>query len=146
MQLLLAMNNLGLNFDHLGLAVQNPEDAMRFLVAQEYRQLKRVFDELQNVNLIYMEHNILPNIELIYSSNNNKQCPLVNLLKNSSSSMYHLCYRVENVLEFLSKLKKQNIRYISVSASKKAVLFDDKTVSFYNISGFGLIELIEEKL
>jgi hypothetical protein len=140
------MNNLGLNFDHLGLAVQNPEEAMRFLVAQEYRELKRVYDDLQNVNLIYMEHRSLPNIELIYSSNNNKECPLVNLLKNCSSSLYHLCFRVDNVLEFLSKLKDQNIRYFTVSASKKAVLFDDKTVSFYNISGFGLIELIEEKI
>jgi hypothetical protein len=138
------MNKLGLNFDHFGLAVNNPDEALKFLIAQDYKEIKRVYDELQNVNLIYMEHNILPNVELIYPSNNFKECPLVNLLKKSTSSLYHLCFRVDNILDFLSKLKVQNIRYLTVSASKKAVLFDDKTVSFYNISGFGLIELIEE--
>jgi hypothetical protein len=139
------MNKLGLVFDHLGLAVYHPDDAMKFLLAQEYREFKRVYDEYQNVNLIYLEHEDLPNIELIYPSNNDKECPLVNLLKKSTTSLYHLCYRVHDVSNFLSKLKNNNIRFINVAASKKAILFDNKTVSFYNISGFGLIELIEEK-
>ena len=44
----------------------------------------------------------------------------------------------------MAAIKSAGIRVMTVAAPKPAVLFDGKIVGFYQVKGFGLIEIVEE--
>lgn len=137
------MSEFGLRFHHLGLAVQNPVAARRFAEGQGYRLGAAVFDPQQNVNLILCEHDTEPPIEIIYPAG--KEGPVQRLLaRHDSGIVYHVGYTSADVERTLSRLEDAQLRPFCVSPPKPAVLFGGALVSFYNVVGMGLIEIIEE--
>lgn len=135
------MNNLPLKFHHLGLVVQEPTVAKRFLEQLGYQNGPTVYDPHQNVNLIMSIHPRQPDVEIIFPAQT--PGPLDNLIQKHKELIYHIGYEVDNAKQTLSMLKEQKFQYVCVSQPKTSVLFNKKKVSFYSIIGFGLIELIE---
>lgn len=135
------MNKYGLMFHHLGLAVTKKEKAVRFTKDLGYRMGDEINDPLQNVNLIMCHSDTMPDIEII--SRLNESGPLDVILKDRSELIYHICYTSENLESSLKAIEESGNRILCVSASKPAVLFDNKIVSFYLIDGFGLIEILQ---
>jgi hypothetical protein len=134
------VNLFGLTFHHFGLAVRKQDRAIFFLRDLNYRIGQRIYDELQNVNLIMCEHDQMPDVELIYPADS--PGPLDNWLRDQHSIIYHLCYTCDNLDLTLSRLRDRH-RIITISPPKSAILFDYKLVSFYQVHGFGIIEIIE---
>lgn len=134
-------NAYGLTFHHLGLAVKTPEPAQRFLTRLGYSECGSVYDELQNVNLIMCSHNTMPDVEIIYPSDN--PGPLDKILSSRNELIYHMCYTTGNLEETISAIKEDDIQLRTVSEPRNAILFGDRKVSFYMIRGFGLIEILE---
>jgi len=129
-------------FHHLGLAVTHPDKAINFLRGLGYRVGDRLYDEHQNVYLIYCEHASMPDVELIYRAES--PGPLDNILRNFSEVVYHICYTCSDLQSTLDKIRQEN-RLITVSAPNPAPLFNNLKVSFYKVAGYGLIEILEDK-
>lgn len=135
------MNEFGLEFDHLGLAVRKPGYALKFLSASGYSATEPVYDTEQNVNLIMCSSQVMPDVEIIYPGKG--VGPVDNILSKVDASMYHLCYRAEDPEASIDRMSEQGLRVFCVVPPKPAILFSGRNVSFYNVAGFGIIELIE---
>lgn len=136
------MLNAWLKFHHLGLAVRKPERAVRFVTALGYRPGRAVYDALQNVNLMMCAHESEPAIEIIWPGET--AGPIDRLTQRETTGIvYHICYSTDNLTEALAGLAELGLRAVCVSPPSSAVLFGGRMVSFYNVIGLGLIEILE---
>lgn len=139
------MNSFGLKFHHMGLAISDVKKASIFVKSLGYELSKVVSDPLQRVDLIMCSHTEMPSIELVFNESNHSDSPISSILKYQKESIYHLCYSCCHIEETISLLKSVGIKILKISSAKPAILFDGRYVAFYFISGFGLIELLEEE-
>ena len=130
-----------MKFHHLGLATRNADEARRTLSALGYRLQEPVFDPLQNVNLIWCDHDSMPAIEVVYPADG--PGPLDPYLADHAELVYHLCYAATDIQAAVDTLKSSGLRLLPVVAPKPAVLFDGRAVAFYHLKGLGLIEIVE---
>lgn len=136
------MIDSGLVFHHMGLAVKHAGSADPFLRSQGYEAGKLIYDPEQNVNLmLYTSMSGLPSVELVMPREGGG--PLDSIFKRANEMIYHTCYETKNLALSLDRLEQLNLRVITVSEPKPAVLFGGKKVSFYMIPDFGLIEMLE---
>ncbi len=133
--------NYGLTFDHFGLAVRNPETAIKVLVGLGYRCGEQVYDPQQKVRLVWCQHPHMPAVELVAPAD--EPGPVDNLLSDAGEMLYHLCFRSSNLQDSVAAIKSDGIRVYEIAAPKPAVLFDGRSVGFYHLKGFGLIEIVE---
>jgi hypothetical protein len=134
------MNCYGLEFHHFGLAVRSPEAAFRYLSDLGYRAGSTCYDPLQKVNLAMRHHDRMPDVEVIWPGQ--EPSPIDRMLKQSDSMIYHLCYTSENVDGSLAALERAGLEVLPLGLAQPALLFDAMEVSFYNITGVGIIEII----
>lgn len=135
------MNKYGLSFHHFGLAVRNPEKAIRWLAGLGYEIGPTVKDDLQQVNLVLCTSAALPCVEVV--SRTEAEGPLASVLKSRTSLIYHVCYETQSLTGSLEAIARDNVGLIVASEAKPAILFTGRRVSFYQIDGFGLIEILE---
>jgi hypothetical protein len=134
------MNSYGLEFHHFGLAVRSPEAAFRYLSDLGYRAGSSCYDPLQKVNLAMRHHDHMPDVEVIWPGQ--EPSPIDRMLKRSDSMIYHLCYTSENVDASLAALERAGLEVLPLGMAQPALLFGGTEVSFYNITGVGIIEII----
>jgi hypothetical protein len=134
------MNSYGLEFHHFGLAVRSPEAAFRYLSDLGYRAGSTCYDPLQKVNLAMRHHERMPDVEVIWPGL--EPSPLDRMLKQSDSMIYHLCYTSDNVEGSVAALEHAGLEVLPLSMAQPALLFGGIEVSFYNITGVGIIEII----
>lgn len=135
------MNQFGLTFHHMGLALKKEDEALKFLNGLGYKESERIYDPEQKVNLRICTAEGKPSIELV--TKGEEASPLDNILKKYNELVYHTCYETENLGLTLQALDKAGLRVLPVSSRKPAVLFDGRHVSFYNVMGYGLVEILE---
>jgi hypothetical protein len=139
------INPSGLRFHHLGLAVRRPRDAARFLAGLGYDMDEPVFDPEQNVNLILCRHRgAMPTVEIIYPAEGKSP---IDALVNARPDgiVYHMCYLTDDLSATLAWMEQNGVRAICKVPPTPAVLFGGCPVSFYDIVGMGLCEIIETK-
>ena len=134
------MNSYGLDFHHFGLAVRSPEAAFRYLSDLGYRAGNHCYDPLQKVNLAMRHHDNMPDVEVIWPGQ--EPSPIDQMLKRSDSMIYHLCYTSENVDASIAALELAGLEVLPLGVAQPAVLFDGLEVSFYSVTGVGVIEII----
>jgi hypothetical protein len=137
------MNSYGLEFHHFGLAVRSPDSAFRYLKDLGYRDGSSCYDPLQKVNLAMRHHDRMPDVEVIWPGE--EPSPIDRLLKQSDSMIYHLCYTSTNVEASLAALDLAGLEVLPLGLAQPALLFDGIGVSFYSITGVGIIEIIAGK-
>lgn len=137
------MNQFGLEFHHFGLAVRQPESALRYLDALGYREGASCFDHHQGVNLAMRHHDAMPDVEVIWPGD--RPSPLDQMLKRSDSLIYHLCYTSLNVERSISAIEAAGLDVLPISDTAPAPLFGGLEVSFYSVAGFGIIEIIQRQ-
>jgi Glyoxalase/Bleomycin resistance protein/Dioxygenase superfamily len=130
----------GMAFHHFGLAVSAPEAAFLYLASLGYTEGNSVFDPLQRVNLAMRHHASMPDVEVIWPGDD--PSPIDNLVKRTGSMIYHLCYTSPDPAAALSALEAAGLETAVVSPPTPAILFGGREVSFHEISGFGLIEIL----
>ncbi len=130
----------GLAFHHFGLAVSAPEEAFRYLAALGYAEGNSAFDPLQRVNLAMRHHPTMPDVEVIWPGDG--PSPIDKMVKRTGSMIYHLCYACPDPEAAIAALDATGLQTMLVSPPTPAVLFGGREVSFYTVSGFGLIELL----
>jgi hypothetical protein len=137
-------NAFGLSFHHLGLAVRRPRDATQFLGGLGYQLAEPVFDPKQNVNLIMCTHaGSMPDVEIIYPAAG--KSPVDALIAGRPDGIvYHMCYVTADLAATLAALDAAGVRTICKFPPTPAILFGGHNVSFYDIVGIGLCEIIED--
>ena len=138
------VNAFGLTFHHLGLAVRRPRDATQFLGGLGYSIGAPVFDPEQNVNLIMCAHpGAMPDVEIIYPAAGTSPVDAL-VAARPQGIVYHLCYVTADLPATLAALDQAGLRAICKAPPTPAVLFGGRRVSFYDIVGMGLCEIIED--
>jgi methylmalonyl-CoA/ethylmalonyl-CoA epimerase len=85
----------------------------------------------------------MPDVEIIYPAKG--QSPVDNLVNlRPDGLVYHLCYTAPDIAASLRWLEENGLRAVCIVPPAPAVLFGGKRVSFYNIVGMGLCEIIED--
>lgn len=138
------MNLFGLRFHHLGLAAPRPDDAKTFLAGLGYEIGDPVFDPEQNTNLIMCRHEgSMPDVEIIFPATG--KSPVDTLLNRRPDGLvYHVCYVTADLSDSLMQMQQAGVRAACVARPTPAILFDGREVSFYNIVGMGLCEIIND--
>lgn len=139
----MSLNGFGLTFDHFGLAVRDPAAALRVLHGLGYESGEQIYDPLQNVNLVWCEHADMPAIELVSPAET--PGPLQNILSDQPEMLYHLCYSSADLEASVAAIRQSGIRVLPVAEPKPAVLFGGRKVGFYQVRGFGLVEIVEDE-
>lgn len=134
------MNEFGLEFHHFGLAVREPALAFKYLDFLGYSSGASCFDPKQKVNLAMRHHHVMPDVEVVWPGEG--PSPIDQILKRNDSSVYHLCYTSKNVAQSLAAIEASGLDVLAVCEPLPAPLFDNLEVSFYSVSGIGLIEII----
>lgn len=129
-----------LHFHHLGLAVRRPQKAFSFLATLGYRDGRQAYDPLQSVNLAMRHHPAMPDVEVIWPGD--APSPIDTLVTGGKSLVYHLCFATENADRALAELESAGHHIVQIAPPKPAILFGGLAVSFHNVLGFGMVELI----
>lgn len=129
-----------LRFHHFGLAVRDPAEAFRYLLALGYSEGNAVFDPLQRVNLAMRHHPAMPDVEVIWPGEG--PSPIDRMIKGAGTLIYHVCYECPDPDAALAALEAAGVETVLVSPPEPAVLFAGRKVSFHMVSGFGLIEIL----
>ncbi len=138
------MNGLGLTFHHIGLAVSRVEDALTFVRELGYNAGPTVIDPLQKVQSIICTHPVNPAIEILAPETPGASSPISELTKkNPLGVVYHTCYATTDLASTLARVQALGLSVHCISEPKPAVLFGGRKVSFYRISGMGLVEIME---
>ena len=136
------MNDAHLEFHHFGLAVKRPDEARKFVAALGYRPGDSVFDPAQNVHLQLCTHANHPAVEIIWPGDTSG--PIDKLAqRHSSGIIYHLCYETDSLQAALAEMEENGLRPLCISPPTPAPLFGGRPVSFYNVVGMGLVEILE---
>ena len=131
----------GLEFHHFGLAVAHPEKARRFLEDLGYALGEALHDPHQRVHVALCTHPRMPSVELIWKDGG--PGPLDAVLSGRTETIYHLCYTVRDREAALDTLEQAGHRLLPVAPAAPAVLFGGRRVSFHQVAGFGLVELLD---
>lgn len=135
------MENFGLTFHHIGLALKREDDALKFLDGLGYTQGVQVYDPQQKVYLRLCTADGKPSVELVTAGE--EDGPLTPILKRYNELVYHTCYETQDLEKSLAAIESTGLRVVPVSPPTPAILFGGRKVSFYTIMGFGLIEILE---
>lgn len=136
------MQNPRLKFHHFGLAVRRPDEARIFVSALGYRLGEPVFDPAQNVHLQLCVHETHPAVEIIWPGNAGG--PIDKLAqRHASGIIYHVCYETDDLDAALARFNEEKLRVVCISPPTPAPLFGGRPVSFYNVVGIGLIEILQ---
>jgi len=137
-------NAFGLSFHHLGLAVRRPRDATQFLTGLGYTLAEPVFDPEQNVNLIMCSHaGSMPDVEIIFPAMGKSPVDALTASR-PDGIVYHMCYVTADLAVTLAALDAGGVRAVCKAPPTPAILFGGRNVSFYDIVGMGLCEIIED--
>lgn len=113
-----------------------------FLQGLGYGCAEPVFDPAQNVHLIMCDHAAMPAVEVIYPGSG--PTPIDGYLARQPNGLvYHACYAATDFEQSLALMEAAGVTAVCVAEPKPAILFGGRKVSFYNVLGVGLIEIID---
>lgn len=137
------LNNTDMKLHHLGIVVSNVQEASKqyaYFRGISYDSLYFEYVKSQRVNICLVQEGS-SYVEFIEPVN--KYSPVYRFL-SSGGGLHHICYEVDDVKEYIIKLKK----YTRVIV-KPVVGFQNRTITFLyvksDILGISLVELAEKK-
>jgi methylmalonyl-CoA/ethylmalonyl-CoA epimerase len=137
-----AMNNPHLKFHHFGLAVRRPDEARKFVSSLGYKTGEAMFDPAQKVHLELCTHPSHPAVEIVWPSDT--KGPIGSMTeRHAAGIIYHVCYETDNLMAAIAYLETTGLNPICISPPTPAPLFNNQKISFYNVIGIGLIEILE---
>lgn len=132
--------NAEMRFHHFGLASARPQACTDFLVAMGYQVGETIYDPAQNVHLAMAVHPRQPAVEIV--SPGPTPGPITALISTDREGLYHVCYECDDIDAAVVSMKQNGLRVVCISPPLPALLFGGRSVSFFVIAGFGLIEVL----
>jgi len=132
-----------MKFHHVGIAVQNMNEAIDAYEVLGYSQMTAIIhDPIQKVQLCFLDKDGSPTLELVAAMS--LESPVTNILAKSGPTPYHNCFEVDDIIESVANLKMSGFRRLS--AIVPAIAFGNRKICFLYHKEIGLIELLETKL
>ena len=106
-----------IEFDHIGIALKNVNDfgkVFKELFEIEFTDTLKV--DNQKVNVAFSKADA--KIELIEAIGDKSpyfpilEHPVLSFIKNKGEGLHHLCFNVDDIEEYVLKLKEKNIKFI----------------------------------
>jgi len=128
-------------FHHIGYAVKDIETTAGYYVNAGWSISDIQIDEIQNSKIAFLEKQGMPPIELVAPVNENS--PIINTLnKNNGSTIYHVCYEVDNIDSAVAELRK--MKYIILFNPVEATALNNRKICYLFNKDVGLIEVVEK--
>jgi len=132
-----------MRFHHVGIAVQNINEAIQAYEALGYSKVSDIIiDPIQKVQLCFLDKDESPTLELVAPISS--ESPVTNILVKSGPTPYHNCFEVDDLTESVASLKQWSYRRLS--AIVPAIAFGNRKICFLYHKEVGLIELLEKTL
>jgi len=132
-----------MRFHHVGIAVQNINEAIHAYEALGYSQTTAIInDPIQKVQLCFLDKDESPTLELVAAISS--ESPVTNILAKSGPTPYHNCFEVDDLTESVAKLRQ--FGYRRLSAIVPAIAFGNRKICFLYHKEVGLLELLEKTL
>jgi len=128
-------------FHHIAVACHDIEKTAKKYELFGYRQGPIVYDDIQQVNVCFLDAVGMPSLELI--SSDNEKNPVKKILDKNGVIPYHFCFITENLEDGIHHLMNEG--FIRVSEPAEAIAIDKRKIAFMYSPDSGLIELIEGK-
>jgi hypothetical protein len=134
------MQECGLTFHHLGIAVNDPKNISMYLTALGYKSGVSVYDPLQRAHVVMLRHASMPDVEVIWPGEG--PSPIDRIIRKGTGVIYHQCYVANDVEASLECLRDAGLEVLPLVEPKPAILFGTAEVSFYAVENVGIIEII----
>lgn len=126
---------------HFGFATKSIENSLAEFKKLGYNPVsEKIVDPIQKVELLFI-NNSDHLIELI-APLKGEDNPVKKILDKSGSSLYHICYEVENIRDCINTLRAKG--FIVILKPTPAIAFNNRNISFLYNSHTGIIELLEK--
>ncbi len=126
---------------HYGLATKSIEKSIKPFLVLGYEVCSEIiFDPLQGVNLLFLKNENDHLIELVEPAQ--QENPVSKIIAKTGTSLYHICYEIEDFDMKIEDLKKQ--RFVQIIPPTPAVAFEGRRICFLYNPSVGLIELLEK--
>ncbi|OXB00998.1 lactoylglutathione lyase [Flavobacterium plurextorum] len=126
---------------HYGIATKSIEKSIKSFLSLGYSPSSEIiFDPLQGVNLLFLKNENDHLIELVEPGQEDN--PVSKILSKSGTSIYHICYEIDDINSKIEELKKK--RFISIIPPTPAIAFNGRKICFLYNPTLGLIELLEK--
>lgn len=125
---------------HIGYAVKDVEKAAGAFYELGYcKQGEPVYDELRKVNILFLESDLGPLVELVAPVEEGN--PVAGILQKSGAAPYHLCYETPDIDRTAAQLKEA--KYVVMGKAMPAGALNGNRVQFLYHAKIGIIELLE---
>lgn len=126
---------------HYGLATKSIEKSIKPFLVLGYEVCSEIiFDPLQGVNLLFLKNENDHLIELVEPAQ--EENPVSKIIAKAGTSLYHICYEIEDFDLKIEELKKQ--RFAQIIPPTQAVAFNGRRICFLYNPSVGLLELLEK--
>lgn len=127
---------------HYGFATKLIEESLAYFEMLGYTaQSDKIIDSIQGVQLLFINNGYDHLIELVAPIDPRIESPVSRIIKKNGSSIYHICYEVENIESSIQKLEEE--LFITILPPTPAIAFGNRKISFLYNKNVGLIELLE---
>lgn len=127
---------------HYGLATKSIDESIKLFLLMGYSLTSdKIIDNIQKVEIVFLKKDADHFIELI-APLKDINGPITQILNKIGSSVYHICYEVNNIND--SIIEYRNAGFSIIMKPTPAIAFNNKKISFLYSSFIGLVELVEK--
>ncbi len=136
------MKDLPFSLDHIGVAVQSLEEGFKFYKSLGYNEMEIEEVPTEKVRVGFLPMANGSNIELLEATS--QDSPIAKYLAKRGPGIHHICLRVKNIKDVMSRLKSNGVQLIDDEPKKGA---HNCLVAFIHPKSAGgvLIELSEKR-
>lgn len=128
-------------FHHIGVATKSITECADIYCKLGYEMSDIKIEPTQNVKICFLSKKGNPLVELVEPLSNNT--PVSNIVKNSGTTLYHICYEVKDITKSTEELEELNFRLLFEPIKSEAM--DDGLFCYLFSSEIGLIELYQKE-
>lgn len=128
-----------MHFHHIAIATKDITASCKKYGELGFVATEVVYDSIQKVNICFLKKQDHPLIELVEPGDGNS--PVNSVLEKNGTSIYHLCYEVDDIDETIAILRAQ--KFLLLGKPVPAAAIDERRICFLYNKNVGLIELVE---
>lgn len=128
-------------FHHIGYAVKDIMETAQSYIKAGWK-ISEIFDDtIQNTKIAFLERDQFPLIELVAPIDD--RSPVVNTLKKSGITPYHVCYEVDDIESAIAELSEQH--FLALFEPVPAIALNNRLICYLYSNTVGLIELVSKE-
>lgn len=131
----------GSRFHHIGYAVKDIFETAENYISMGWVLSEVYVDVIQNSQIAFLKKEGFPLIELVAAVDD--KSPVVNTLKKSGVSPYHVCYEVDDIDIAIKELNEMS--FFTLFDPVPAIAIENRLICYLYSVSVGLIELVSAK-